>query len=785
MKAKLLLAALALPFVFTACSQDELENNLNNETIPSNAIKGMKLNIQKSNEGDGIDTRGTWLDNGNKIKFDGTDKISLYWLGEEDASDASYKTAAARASITGKFNSIFRTDNGDVFSSESLVFEGGNVAVYPGDVTFVKEGVVYLTVSGEQDEKVLNNVPYISNQLWIEKQGNDQTGQLPGYYGEKELDCPVKQAANVVNLTLSLSNIPAGYDFEVQSVELETKTDEKVFATKSQITTIAEKPNYKGEVVGTANPESKVETIVAQTWSGPVDDARVNKLISNNITKENDNTVVAHFVVLPTDAQVVTASDANIIVRTNCGTITLNAAEKKEGKDAENKYILEDPKGNKVSIDVAIKSFVQSETAGEDSKFKGEKIGKTFRRSIDVDVREAKLNGSLVYTSDDILRYVDLHNKLTSTEKVNLVMAVKQEAEGVFKSLTKAAVEAVNGKNGTTQVFTLGKGTGLTEIEIVGGGDVFDVPALANDANVLLSLSNEEWAMDDKMEIDEGFSGIYNNGTLTIRGTLTSGNQNTIQEAITNNGTIKLGGNNLVKVGTEDFKTLADSEISIGAEQELQFTSANSEGDLAGTINVDATSAKLTATAAINNGGEINNKGIVAGTTTDGWINKGKINVKDGNAITYLKDNTNGTIVLMTREDEVKVDAEEKKGKIVYNWNDGAEFSQTAADKFTYVIFNGMGKLTIKTSTGTLEKKTSMEFKGICTLTANNVTIKDLIIESGADFRFTSGNLLKVTNLTNKGLITIGGNIEYSGEYTENGRVLTTGEGAITEKEGV
>lgn len=169
MKAKLLLAALALPLVFTACSQDELENSRNNGNIPSNAIEGLKLSIQKSGESDGIDTRGTWLDGSNKISFDKTDKISLYWLGTADETAKSYETATARTEITGKFNSIFRTDNGTDFSSESLVFEGGNIAVYPGDLAFVQEGKLFLNVPDvQQDVSVLNNIPYISNQLWIE-----------------------------------------------------------------------------------------------------------------------------------------------------------------------------------------------------------------------------------------------------------------------------------------------------------------------------------------------------------------------------------------------------------------------------------------------------------------------------------------------------------------------------------------------------------------------------------------------------------------------------------------
>lgn len=780
MKAKLLLAALALPLVFSACSQDELENGRNNENIPSNAIKGLKLNVSKSNESDGIDTRGTW--ESNKITFDKSDKISLYWLGTTDGS-VSFETAAARSSITGKFNSVFRTADGSTFSSESLVFEGGNIAVYPGDLSFVQEGTVYLTVPEVQDATVLNNVPYISNQLWIEKQGNDQTAQLPGYYGDKELDCPVKQAANVVNLTLNLSNIPAGYDFEVQSVELQTS--DNTFAKKSQIKTIATAPYYGGEVV-TTNPSTKANTIVAQTWSAPVADQYAQKLTTKNLTKVSNNAIVAHFVVLPTDVASVTAANAKIVVRTNCGTITLNSTDTKEGStDLKNVVLKKDGSldGTTGAIANAIQGFAATQTADANSKFEGESIGKIFNRSIAVNVAEAKLTGSLVYTSEDITRYVNLHTAMNSTETVELIMIPKEDANGVFKGLTQDAVAKVNSKNSASAVFTLAKGDDLTEIEIVGGGDVFDVQALASNANVLLSLSNEEWAMNDNLTVNEGFSAIVNNGTLTIRGTQTNGTQNTIAKAITNKGTINLGGNNLVKVGTAEFNTLTGSTINIAANQELQFTSANASGDLAGVINVDAITAKLTATAAITNGGTINNKGVVAGNTDNGWTNAGTINVKDESAITYLKDNASGTIVLMTREDEVKVDDSTKNGKIVYTWADGAEFTQTAADKFTYVIFDGITRLTVKKTTSALESNTSMEFKGVCTLTADDVTIKDLIIENGADFRLTSGNLLNVTNLTNKGTITIGGNIVYAatGAFTGNGRVLTTGQGAITQ----
>lgn len=787
MKAKLLLAALALPLVFTACSQDELENSRNNGNIPSNAIEGLKLSIQKSGESDGIDTRGTWLDGSNKISFDNTDKISLYWLGVADGGSTSYKTAAARNKITGKFNSIFRTDNGTDFSSESLVFVGGNIAVYPGDVTFVQEGELFLNVPAVQDASVLNNIPYISNQLWIEKQGNDQTEQLPGYYGDKVLDCPVKQAANVVNLKLNLSNIPAGYGFEVQSVELVTKDDDNVFTTKSNITTANTAPNYEGEVL-IANPDTEGKSIVAQTWSKPVSGENKAILSTKNITKVDDNTVIAHFVVLPTDAANVTADDAAIVVRTNCGTITLASNETKPSTSDLKNVVLKsngELDGTDGAINEAIKGFVKSQTASETSKFKDENIGKTFNRSIAVNVAEAKLNGSLVYTSEDIIRYVNLHTAMNSTEDpVELVMTpADATVSTVFAGLTKTAVDKVNEKNANKDIFSLTKGSGLTAVEIVGGGEVFDVKALKDDAALPLYLSDGTWSMDDKLDVDAGFSSIVNKGTLTIRGTVTSGAQNEIVEAITNEGTINLGGNGLVVVGSKDFKTSEGSEINIAANQELQFSAANADGDLAGTINVQDVTAKLTATAAITNNGTINNNGIVAGNTTDGWVNKGTINIKNDLAITYVKDNENGVIMLKNRNDEVKVDDSAKNGKIVYNWNDGATFTQTADDKFTYVVFDGINKLTVTKTSGTLEKNTSMEFKGLCSLTAADVTINDMIVEAGADFRFTSGNKLTVTNLTNKGTITIGGEIVYVTAFEgAEGRVLTTGTGAITKQ---
>lgn len=766
MKTKLLFAALSLPFMFSACTQNEFEDTQSIEKVPANAIKGLVLNVQNEYLTEGVDTRAEWIDANSKIEFESGDKISMYWLGEEDGSSNSFGSNFARNSLKGLFNSIFRTENAESFTSESLVFEGGNIAVFPGDTEFYNQGELLLKVPQQQDATTINKTPYISNQLYIEK-SEGQTEQLPGYYGDKELDCPVKLAANVVNLTLNLSNIPQGFGFEVQEVELAASTD--VFATESNIITKAKDPNY-GSEVSISGPSTK-NTIVAETWTEPK--TEVSSLSTTNLTKVSENQVIAHFVVLPTDGTAASAAGTKIVVRTNCGTITMASNVMLEDGSTP-KYQVATLNGEtKVSIDEALTAFVESKEAPS-GKFEGENIGNGMRRSLDVNVAEAKLNGSNVYNSDDIKRYVNLYTAMNSTENpVELNLAVPTgSAETLFRGLTREAVNLLNGK----AAFKLNKGT-LAGLEIASDetGTVFDVPAINDDSNIPLYLAAGNWSMDDTFILDAGLNGIYNNGTLTINGT-----NHVIAEPITNNGTINLNGS-LVKVGAY-FKTLVGSIINIGDGQELQFTTANADGDLAGTINLNATSSKLTTTVSIFNNGIISNKGIIAGGTTNGWNNKGIINVSDATAITYIADNTNGTINLLNSTDEVKVDDATKKGKIVYTWKatDGNTFAQDADDKYTYVIFKDI-TLTLTKSADALEVGTSMEFNGACTLKAaesENITINNLIVNG--DFRFMSGNKLTVSNLENNGTITIGGNIECDSK-SGSGRVLTTGVGAITE----
>lgn len=812
MKTKVLVAALSLPLVFTACSQDEwMDDAVHNGNIKADGIK-VALNVTKNYENEnGAQTRAEWDENIKAIKFESGDKISVYWLGEEVA----WGSAAAKTNLDVKFNSIFRTTDGASFTSEAMVFEGGNIAVFPADVNVSSQGTNKVTVKvpATQDAATIEKVPYISNQLYIHKHGNNQASQKPGYYGEgglPSLDAPVKMAANVVDLTINLSNIPQGYDFAVQSVSLVETNGDNPFVTEAEVKTLATAPNYKGEVRydGTTN---KMATIISRAWVAPKAGKSVAELKTTALQGANTATVKARFVVLPTDATVV-AGKAKIVIRTNCGTIEIDDS----GKTTDTYDILK-ASGERTSIVAAINEFVKSQNSTtEGGKFQGENIGKNFARAINVDASTAELNGSEVYSDADIKRYISLYGAMGKIGAMQLVLSSKATSglPTTFAGLTKAAVDQVDANDNFSLIAKNGT---ISKVEIVGGGEVFSIKNITNApagaaGSVDLVLGNGNWTMNDTFELfatgvlTNPLTRIENNGTLTIKGTVKNGNQNKVTEKIYNKGTIKLGGNNVVRF--EDLETRSGSIIDIEAGQELQFANDIDPMKLYGTINVKS-GAFLTVEnnkTAVNNG-VINNYGTIASAGSNGGLvnavavldtdasknSAGAIYVKDDAAITYVQNNAKGNIYLKNRNDEVRVESA-NKGNIQYNYNyakDGATFKQYPADKFTAVLFGtDASAITLHKSVtdnlgnitdGTVRPlNTNLYFTGTTKLTSDNIKVKSLNVLSG-NLQFTTGNVLTVETLKNAGTITIGGTILYSvdGGYKNQGRVLSVGGGAI------
>lgn len=798
MKTKYLLAAFALPMVFAACSQDEFDELSSNAPVNEG---GIKVTLNLSNDLD-FQSRATW--DGSALGWAESDKISMYWTGKDKNT-----TLADQTVLNGSSNAIFKTTDGAEFTSESLVFEGKNVVVFPANEKHYTSQAIEIEVKATQDASTVNNVPFISNLLNI--QANDKfTDNKPGYH--QSVFAPMKLAANVVTLKLDVKNTAAleKYGFDVESVDL-VATD--AFTSKANVIvvdTLSQDLEQEGNQIYAKTAPAKgndtIPTIVNSLWTKAVTAGKVSTLSSKAVVKNEDGTYSVTFVVLPTDVAAV--ADAKIVVNTTCGTITLGTADVDKKGNLVNYVIREAEKPaatDTVEIKDALAFFASSITmplGTKASSFDGEKVGRTIARTIAVDASQTKLDGSKVKTSADIIRYVNLYKDMQKKDAMNLVMVVDGAKAGTLKAwagLTKEAVDAIDAVNAvkeTKDKITL-TSEYVNEIQLSTVGSVYDVKAYAGD-QLPLTLTTGAWTMNDTLEVNAKFTKVINKGTLTIAGTATKAGQSTMRETVENEGTINLGGNNKVWLNGS-FVNAPAGKVNVAANQELTFAATNA--NLHGTIDVAANAFLTVADGVIaTNKGVINNSGIIAAEGTEGLYNaicteathldkqgklthtSGIINIKTADAITYVQNNA-GSINMNDRNNEVVVKT--NSGKIVYNYNyanDGATFEVKATDRFSYVVFgtDATAVTLKKAATNVLPiAGISMEFTGSTTLTTNAQTIAAMKVASGANLKVNSGNTLTVTGaVANEGMITIGGTINCD-SYTGEGRILSVGTGAI------
>lgn len=781
---KSLLAALALPVAFTACTQEELVPQ-QNEVSMGGDIK-VSLNVNKESAFEGA-TRADWANN--QLQFKPGDKVSMFWLGADETTAATYPG-------TGSSNAVFTTSDGVGFTSPSLVYLGKNVVVYPADLAHVSSKAIEISVPQIQPAGTVDNVPFISNELNISDKNVDKN--QAGY--DNNVDAPMKMAANVVELTLNVKNadVLKKYNFDITSVELQATG---AFATMSNVVEGNDTLKYKSEQKYNEDGEDKpINTITTSLWTKAV--TKVSSLTSKDITANEDGTYTVRFVVLPTDLDAEPAN-AQIVVNTTCGKIYMKSSSTTEDDKTiytnyfVNPNIAADEAGHMTSIPATIKdAFTYSYTNGnKDSKFTGEYAGRFIPRTIDVDASKAELTGSEVYSSDDIIRYVNLYTDMKKTDEMILVMSVEGVATGnsaPWVQLTKEAVDKVDSKNNYKESkynVTLIKDATVSEIQLSTAGAVYNVPAYDGD-NTTLVLTSGNWTMGSEMTINSKFTTFINRGTLTVSSNTNKSGIIAMTQKLTNAGTLNFTGQKTMKLTDNLTNT---GTINVGENQILNFITTQETG-LGGTINVNKGAEMTVANnVIINLRATVNNSGLIASEGTQkGFYNYGTINMKDASAILYIQENTYGTINLVNRNDEVVVNTAGAKGKIVYNYvvaNDTKNFELKATDRFTYVVFgNDADVIYLKPNNSNPITGISMEFTGTTQLEPENKTIKDLTITKNAHVKLLSERTLNVENLYHYGQLTIGGTITYTGKYDNYddtnevyGSLRNPGTGAIVE----
>ena len=806
---------MALPMLFTACSQDEYLGELNNQNgIQAPIAKGFVLDLNAPLGG--MESRAEWDEEHGKLTWEANkDLISLYWLDKQ-----SYGI-----DLQGKFNSIFKTADGSAFTSESLVFEGGNIAVYPGDVKYTKVSNLKVTVPYSQDENTILKTPYISNYLSVEEK-KGQTEQLPGY--NNGLKAPMKMAANVLYLDINLAgtaDLVKDYNFKVDSVSIVSTAN--AFAKEASIQAVNALPNDSNEVayIGEDGKPAKFNTIPMATKV--VAKSAEKTLTSTHVEKVSEGKYHAKFVILPTEADKTVGEDAKIVIYTNCGRIDLYSTEKGETdkqpvRKATWTTLEKDDKApvyagvvsgktivnkDKETVDVPqtiadlIEEISAPLVASDKSNFKGEFIGKPMAREISADMANATLNNSVVYNSDEIKTYVAIHTAMKSTEKMNLILASRSDKKF---TLTSEALALVEGKNTYSTkpaeekiLVTLSNKLDNEEtadsVIISTVGAVYAPSAKAwtgSAANLVLAAGN--WTMNDTYAPAANVvKKVINCGTLTIAGTVNKdGDQNVLAAKLKNEGTIKIGGNDKLFLDG-DFELGGISTIEVAASQDLRFAENMASGhDFQGTIKVAADGFLTVADGiSVYSAANVENAGTLGSVgTSGGYYNEGTITVKDALATTLVQDNSKGTIKMFSRTDAIKVESD-KKGEIIYTYttDDSANFTKTATDKFTTVEFGSDIKtinLTYDEYNKTAIQDVNLTFNGTGAVVLNatdteNVNIANLKVGKNAHLKINPDNAIYVQNVKNEGKVTAAGNIYYYESYVAEGEVISTG-GSIT-----
>lgn len=770
---KILFAAVSLPIVMASCTQDALENEMAPVNTPN--AKGFQLELAPTLS-DGNMTRGYDADKLN-MWFEGDDQINMFWLG----------TIKPTGVYEQGFNSIFSietngTDGSNAFKSKSLVYAGYNVATFPGQYT-TSAGDIVLTVENEPDG--IENIPFISNLIDLSctnttnniQENNQNTGNLqPGF--NNKLSFPMKQAANYAELDINVSNIATDIEgYATDGIKINKITfisDVNAFATSAKVQTVDETVKNNG-IWGYnhGNGYKEVKPIVAEAKA--VATGAANELASTAVTtvsNENINATTtgkAYLMSFPTNA---TTNTGSIVIETNMGKVTIESTVDPLDPTKNTTPLFKGT--DNVTVESLFTALAKENTASNKSKnFEGEVVGYAPLRTLNIDMKNAKINGSVVENSADILRYIALHKAIGSTEEVTLVLSKKVVDEGVdFAGLTEEAVKALDGA-GKFELDINGNNT----IKLLGGGNVQKF-MLGTDkfvsAPITYELAAAQWTAAEGLDT-KVLANIINNGVLTISEVA----DKDFAVELTNNGTVKLADGATV-VFDAVYTANEGSTTSVRSSAIMKFT-ANAA--INGNVNVNndfiaAESATVTfgTTAKVTNNDFISTNGESAKI-----INLGTITVAKDDThtlITANEDATNkGTIVLNSRDNEVSVGKQDDMGYIsIKSSQIGNAYEFAEGDKMNKIILDQDGKFTFKTNNKIAFVDVEANASIINGTGGESVVFAGLKVAEAKELTVSTGNVVRVKAKNEEIQAWIGGKTRCEGTTIgKNAKIIVAG----------
>ena len=792
---KLTLLALAMPALFAACSQEDFVTGVENQQSAEllGKVAGDVSFILEENPL----TRVAWADGTIAPEWKKDDKFSLFWVGEDGSNmqDGVYKAAA---------NAVYYDNNGQ-FESQSVIYVGKHIIVYPADLSHVTDKKITVSVGAEQEESTAigERTILVSDKL-LDIKAPLLAGQQPeegAIYAGYNKPVQTTVAPLTTNALFNLNFTGYLEDVVVKKVEL-IAAEGTPFVTEANLNV-----NLNGHVSAAPTATS-------------------NKLTVNfaeNTTIPEGGVLPVHFSMLPSvvaelgsetkDGEGVVTSATykayKIKVYTNYGVVTIDNAKQVYKLNGEQKIYQYDfvgelpenfkPEEQKLSFyHEFLNCAVREEKEGA--------YGNHMIRTVTVDMATADINGMVIETSQDLIDCYAVYKKLGKTNAATFNL----NPQTALFVMTKQAADLVNATDYAQ--ITL-ENVNVTKIELQNeeGSAYTSVPSFTaikksgvNDlSNIVLHLGAGNWTLNvaDAANFN-AWKQVINHGTLNVKSEAVAEGE-TFTKRLNNDGVVnfttalQLAGH-YSQTDANTAQTNINANVTFAAGKNVAFDKGavtiieDAEVYFAGTTTVAEgvsfeNNGYLNAAGAFTNNGEFVNNWAVNVAGAGSFANAAEMNIAGASLYTYITNN-NGTIAIEDRNEELRIAG--TYGTVVYTakeaeLNTGA-IKSAAGDKFNKLVvtkgnidLTGLNNTVTDLELAVNDKSTSFTLKNnalfsklivgkagntaLSTIAINGtgVTVADLTIMPKTQLHITTGNSMTFTGdaaaMHNDGTLLVGG----------------------------
>lgn len=778
MKVKYLLTALAVPALFAACSQEEIVSDVQNQTTELLSKVAGDVNFTLAPQ-----SRLSW-DADNNVAWETEDGFSLFWVGETAVGD-----------LDGKVNALYKKD-GDVFTSQNIVYEGNHVIVYPADYAHLSDKAIELNVGATQYDSIAlgkRSIWTTDSMLTIKAPLTGTATAQPGviYAGGYGEAVPASLQALSSNLVMNL-HFAMGNATNVTIKKVVLKSNNDVFSVDGTLEAIAKE-------TGKYNQDVKF-----------VDGIPVNEvtlaMAKNTAVTTADTTYTVQFSLLPLiDQTELTNATYSIEVHTNYGIVTINEAKNVLARGASvycnsaNTAIDAEggiPEANKaLDLSAEIKLMAQHNvkdylyrTIDATKKSNLTAYGKKIALDVKVNMKEASITGMEVANSEELIDAYETYTLLGKEGAENFVLTTSPfeltpEAVAAILANKKVTLEIVDDETTGGTIKLVGAHTAIPQFNgIVEGDKTYNLianrvisatpgtPDTYTTKTYALVLGAEgTWNLDvDAAAAANTWAEIINDGTLTISESNPAKNAVALTANILNRDSVAFSGDVTLPV---QYKQEEVAVTYVPATADVTWARKST---IQGLVNVSGILDVKDYKATIGAKGTVEVYGRFRNTDTGEIVNLGTIKIMSENATAIITENGNGTlngsIELINRDDLVTVTGT-NKGYIKWAC-DVATLKKEDTDVFNYIIVSE--NVTIDKDSKAIDHVEVDATARITTKKAAGETFQSLFVNEGNTLIIPTASIVKVASkFVLDGDVEVLGSFDYSAaSKTGNGDVF-------------